>query len=275
MKCLEVDECNINLSGEESYDLDNDIASYHWDFGNGETSTKENPPSVKYGTGEYAITLRVTDKTGLSSEQFFSVSVSGKHPKEKTPLKPLDENVFSLKITSANPNPIGSDNFAEWAEITNPLGVNISLAGCSLDDDVEKGSDPYIFEDSTLIRAHSSKRFYKFQTLLNLNNTGDSVNLVCGGKLVSNLSWNYSIPEGFIVSQEIGLLQYQDENTLSDLLELAADDENISSEKLDIMVFENLFVFDDESVKKSISKAQKITEIAGIKSIEDIHISLQ
>lgn len=202
---------------------------------------------MKYGTGEYVITLRVTDKTGLSSEQFFSVSVPGKSAKnkEKIPSKPLDENVFSLKITSANPNPLGSDNFAEWVEISNPLGMDISLAGCSLDDDIEKGSEPYIFEDSTLIRANSSKRFYKFQTLLNLNNTGDSVNLVCGGKLVNSLSWDYSIPEGYIVSQESGLLQYQDENTLSDLLELAADDENISSEKLDTMVFENLFVFND------------------------------
>lgn len=78
---------------------------------------------MKYGIGEYAIVLRVTDKKGFSSEQFFSVSVSGKaiKEKEKIPLKSMDEKVFFLKIMSTNPNPLGSDNFSEWVEISNPL----------------------------------------------------------------------------------------------------------------------------------------------------------
>jgi len=63
--------------------------------------------------------------------------------------------------------------------------------------------------------------------------------------LISSLSWDYSVPEGFIVSQEYGLLQQKEENILDDLLELAAEDENISSEKLSTMLFENLFIFDD------------------------------
>jgi hypothetical protein len=153
---------------------------------------------MKYGTGEYSVLLRVTDKKGFSNEQYFKVLVLGKDTKEEK--KSIDENVFSLKIVSVSPNPFGSDNFAEWTEIINPLGVDISLAGCSLDDDREKGSDPYIFGDSALISAHSSKRFYKLQTLLNFNNTSDSVNLSCGEKLISTLSWDYPVLEGFIVS---------------------------------------------------------------------------
>lgn len=94
-------------------------------------------------------------------------------------LKPIDPNVFSLKITGASPNPLGNDGVSEWTEITNPLGNDVSLAGCTLDDEPEKGSSPYAFSDSAIIRANSAKRFYKLQTLLNLNNTGDSVNLSC------------------------------------------------------------------------------------------------
>lgn len=198
---------------------------------------------MKYGTGEYSVLLRVTDKKGFSNEQYFKVSVLGKDAKKEK--KSIDENVFSLKIVSVSPNPFGSDNFTEWTEIINPLGVDISLAGCVLDDDKEKGSDSYIFGDSTLIRANSSKRFYKLQTLLNFNNTSDSVNLSCSGEIISSISWDYSVPEGFIVSGEYGLLQQKDENIFSDFLQLAAEDDTISSEILSTIVFENLFVFDD------------------------------
>ncbi|MDP2103702.1 MAG: thermonuclease family protein, partial [Candidatus Gracilibacteria bacterium] len=93
---------------------------------------------------------------------------------------------------------------SEWAEITNPLGVDVSLAGCTLDDDIGKGSHPYDFQDTAVVRANSIKRYYKLQTLLNFNNTGDSANLMCGEQLVSSLSWDYSVPEGFIVSGKKG-----------------------------------------------------------------------
>lgn len=163
-------------------------------------SDKENPPAVKYGTGEYIVTLRITEARGFSNETVFRVSVPGKDIKETVPTKPMDPNVFSLKITGVSPNPLGNDGVSEWVEITNPLGMDVSLAGCMLDDDMEKGSSPYSFGDSAVIRAGSKKRYYKLQTSLNFNNTGDSVNLFCGGKLASTLSWDYSVPEGFVVS---------------------------------------------------------------------------
>lgn len=48
MQCIGVDTCSINLSGEESYDLDHDALTYSWNFGNGEMSDKENPTSVTF-----------------------------------------------------------------------------------------------------------------------------------------------------------------------------------------------------------------------------------
>lgn len=163
-------------------------------------SDKENPPAVKYGVGAYTVTLHVTDTNGLSSEDAFRVSVLGKDKKEIVPTKPIDPNVFSLQLTGVSPNPLGNDGVSEWAEISNPLGADVSLAGCTLDDEIGKGSHPYVFQDSAVIGANSKKRYYKIQTLLNFNNTGDSANLVCDGRIVSTLSWAYSIPEGFIVA---------------------------------------------------------------------------
>lgn len=128
----------------------------------------------------------------------------GKDRKETVSEKPLDPNVFSLKITGVSPNPLGNDGVSEWVEITNPLGADISLAGCTLDDDREKGSHPYAFPDTAVLSENSKKRYYKLQTLLNFNNTGDSANLVCGGRFVSTLAWTYSVPEGFIVAGQEG-----------------------------------------------------------------------
>jgi hypothetical protein len=128
------------------------------------------------------------------------VTVTDKNVKEIILMKPIDPNVFSLRITGVSPNPLGNDGVSEWAEIINPLGVDVSLASCTLDDDSEKGSHPYSFQDTVMISANSKKRYYKLQTLINFNNTGDSANLLCSGQIVSSLSWDYSVPEGFIVS---------------------------------------------------------------------------
>ena len=39
--------------------------SYHWDFGNGETSTEENPYAIYTESGQYTISLRVTSANDL------------------------------------------------------------------------------------------------------------------------------------------------------------------------------------------------------------------
>lgn len=76
--CMGVETCSINLSGEESYDLDRDKLIYHWDFGNGETSDAENPKAITFVKGIYRVVLRTTDPAGLFSEDTFMVTVEGK-----------------------------------------------------------------------------------------------------------------------------------------------------------------------------------------------------
>jgi PKD repeat protein len=51
----------INFNSEGSYDPDGTIVSYHWDFGDGETSSESNPNHSYSASGNYTITLEVQD----------------------------------------------------------------------------------------------------------------------------------------------------------------------------------------------------------------------
>ncbi|MDF2958135.1 MAG: Serine protease [Candidatus Alkanophagales archaeon MCA70_species_1] len=50
----------------EAHDPDGDELSYHWDFGDGYTSTNKNPTHTYKSGGNYSVTLTVTDSGGLS-----------------------------------------------------------------------------------------------------------------------------------------------------------------------------------------------------------------
>src|SRR5207247_6148871 len=57
----------VNFFSTGSTDPDGTIASYNWDFGDGSTSTDENPSHPYTQVGDYTATLTVTDNSGLSS----------------------------------------------------------------------------------------------------------------------------------------------------------------------------------------------------------------
>ena len=59
----------VNFSGGKSQDFDGDELSYDWNFGDGETSSEENPVHVYAKPGEYRATLTVTDPSGETASQ--------------------------------------------------------------------------------------------------------------------------------------------------------------------------------------------------------------
>lgn len=65
----------VNFTNESS-DVNGDIVSYSWNFGDGNVSTDENPTHVYAATGAYDVTLMVTDAEGQTSTVSQTVSVS-------------------------------------------------------------------------------------------------------------------------------------------------------------------------------------------------------
>jgi PKD repeat protein len=55
---------SISFSSQDSTDLDNNIQSYLWDFGDGTTSTDPNPTHMFNQKGIYPVTLTITDSLG-------------------------------------------------------------------------------------------------------------------------------------------------------------------------------------------------------------------
>src|SRR5204862_5675323 len=72
--CCNALTCNFTST---SSDPDGSIASYSWTFGDGATSTLQNPSHTYAAGGSYTVTLTVTDNQGASSTPFSrSVTVS-------------------------------------------------------------------------------------------------------------------------------------------------------------------------------------------------------
>lgn len=87
-----------------------------------------------------------------------------------------------IKITEILPNPEGKDGNNEWIELTNLGKQPINLENYTLDDIIEGGSKPYTFSANTLLQPNQPIAFYKSQTKLNLNNSGDEVRLLSPNK---------------------------------------------------------------------------------------------
>ena len=66
---------NVNFT-DMSTDNNNDISGWAWDFGDGNTSTEQNPMHSFAAEGTYTVSLTVTDESGLESTTSMSVAVS-------------------------------------------------------------------------------------------------------------------------------------------------------------------------------------------------------
>lgn len=65
----------VNFS-DQSSDRNNDIVSWNWTFGDDSQSTEQNPSHTYAETGNYEVTLTVTDSEGFTSTKSMTISVS-------------------------------------------------------------------------------------------------------------------------------------------------------------------------------------------------------
>ncbi len=65
---------------DQSYDPDGTVVSWLWDFGDGSTSTLQNPVHTYIGYGTYSVTLTVTDNEGATGTVTKIITLSGPQP---------------------------------------------------------------------------------------------------------------------------------------------------------------------------------------------------
>jgi len=120
----------IEFDGSNSYDPENDILSFFWNFGNGETSEDIKPEYIYEFPGNYQVALEVSDGKE-SSIDFLKVSVLPK----------------GIIISEIFPNPRGSDKGAEWIEIYNGNEQIVDISGFEIISKTKK----FVFPENTFI----------------------------------------------------------------------------------------------------------------------------
>lgn len=70
-----VKEGNSVILTDKSFDQNGKITKWLWDFGNGTTSTEQNPTYIYPEIGEYTITLNVTDNEGNKSKNTYTKKI--------------------------------------------------------------------------------------------------------------------------------------------------------------------------------------------------------
>jgi hypothetical protein len=95
-------EFNANLST----DVDEDVLTYYWDFGDGTNATGINPSKTYGTTGTFTVTLKVTDEEGLTDVATITITVN--EPPDIFPFHKNSQWVYRVKATNTE-NGVVSD----------------------------------------------------------------------------------------------------------------------------------------------------------------------
>ncbi len=95
--------------------------SWHWDFGDGDTSDEQNPPHVYSSSGNYTVTLIVTDKFGdISEDSTYTWIQDGNEPPNEPsidgPKEGKTATYYDFTFVSADPEGVPIWYFIEWRE---------------------------------------------------------------------------------------------------------------------------------------------------------------
>ncbi len=131
-----VDYSNVSFDASESFDIDGDIVSYEWDFGDGETGVGETINHV-FGEGTYNVTLTVTDNDTLTDSMTREITITIE-----------DENIVPSVEIVANPE-----------EGEAPLTVNFSA--------IVEGDSPieyeWDFDENGIVDSNEEEPSYEFE----------------------------------------------------------------------------------------------------------------
>jgi subtilisin family serine protease len=95
---------NLNCTfTDKSTDQDGKIAGWYWTFGDGGTSTVQNPSYSYLNAGTYSVNLKVTDNSGATTSTTQSVTVSA------APAPPPGQTSYTINLTASGYKSKGYD----------------------------------------------------------------------------------------------------------------------------------------------------------------------
>lgn len=174
----------ITFSAKNSYDPEGEDLDYKWDFGDGDSSTRETIKHDYDQVGRYVVKLTVTDNEDAETITEMRILIEAKEEAktEKVEEEPAEEKIIvdlsedDLLISEFIPNPKGSDDH-EWIELYNNSDKEIDLYGWYLDDS-DGGSKPYQFSTSTIMTSGGFLVVERTDSKITLNNSTDSVRIL-------------------------------------------------------------------------------------------------
>ena len=223
------EECSINLNYIKNNSKEECLWDFWgWIFKTHDTDKKCNPWYVKYPIWDFEVKLKVYQDDmeynynenilkfeNLSHPDSLPLQVwPGAFLKERENMEGIllekiinEEIEFDLsklnqvKIHKVMPNPTWTDN-VEYIELINNSREIVNLKWCGLDDILDWWSKTYIFKTGNYIFPWKTKKYYKSETKLNLNNNIDEVNFYCWENKIDNLTWNFWVRSWYYLSHE-------------------------------------------------------------------------
>jgi len=138
----------ITFDGSGSYDIDDGIASYAWDFGDGSLTEAGVNPTHTYEAGTYTVTLTVTDVGGFTGTDTATVTVA----------EAADNTVHVANIEMAIK--IAGINTSALATITIVDAEGVPIQGATVSgvwSDAASGSDSGITDAKGQVTVESDK----------------------------------------------------------------------------------------------------------------------
>jgi len=206
---------NVRFS-DTSADFDGSIESWFWNFGDGVTSTLQNPIHQYADDGIYTVQLVVTDNDGLSVMLTKEITVVNAIPVANfsyLPINPTDMDEIQFFDASIDPDAIGNDSIVNWTwnfsdgnisydqnavHLFNEDGVyNVTLKVRDIDGwENNKSKSISVLNVPPLINITFSPTNPIIREIVEFNSTG-SIDL--DGEIVS---WNWSFGDGNYSSKQ-------------------------------------------------------------------------
>ncbi|MCW8997231.1 MAG: PKD domain-containing protein, partial [Kangiellaceae bacterium] len=171
----------ISFSSAGSTDSDGNIASYAWDFGDGNTSSSANPSHAYPLAGSYVVTLTVTDNDGATASTTATVTVNDQQPGGLIDACASQGQVDYINLDSGTPYCVTSSTGSKkYFYFYNTSGAQATLR-------TEHGSG-----DATLYYSNTSWPTTSQYTNVS-DNSGNSESII-----ITNLAngWNHIMIDG-------------------------------------------------------------------------------